>query len=293
MTKYLFQISFLMLSFNGFGQQDKTTNWVLPQKGSEYIIIGNTSPKVGTYFYEQVYIKPNTVKNLHVVVGSENLNSAGFKNETFAVQIFSRKKTWVSIAVKDDYMYKANIPLDDTDTVAVRISIDAVSKIKKKFFVEYIMADTAAMDYSNLTPQACFEKMLQMASSGFINLPAHEKFYEPQVTYDKGLFAPYYARRGGYGDVKQNIGEKTKSVNEANAACEKWNKQITMWLKDYNVTDISKKITGKVDEHTDKEETTYTKKNAAGKLLFTVTVYKEVLGSGSSYNYQTGVIIEN
>lgn len=93
-------------------------------------------------------------------MGSINLDDELYKNETFAIQIFTRKKTWVSVVIKDDYSYKTYIPLEDKVAVAVRISIDKTTANKKRFFVEYMLADIAALDYSYLTPQACFENSL-------------------------------------------------------------------------------------------------------------------------------------
>ena len=111
---------------------------------------------------------------MYIIVESINLDDELYKNETFAIQIFTSKKTWVSVVIKDDYSYKTNILLEDKDAVAVRISIDKITANKKRFFVEYMLADTAALDFSYLTLQACFEKMLRLASRGFINLPPYK-----------------------------------------------------------------------------------------------------------------------
>ncbi|MEI9954825.1 MAG: hypothetical protein WDM90_00575 [Ferruginibacter sp.] len=72
-------------------------------------------------------------------------------------------------------------------------------------------------------------------------------------------------------------------------------KKITDWLTAYNVTDIKKTETGDRKLNTDTEITTYTKKDAQGKILFIVKVFKEqeeVEGSEADYVvWNTGVSI--
>lgn len=113
-----------------------------------------------------------------------------------------------------------------------------------------MLADTAALDYSYLNLQSCFEKMLELASSGFINLPPYSPTEFPEIIYEKGLFAPFYAMRGGtyFNNIREPTSNMIKTYDEANKNFALWNSQITQWLKDYNVTDITKKITHKIED---------------------------------------------
>lgn len=277
-------------------KMDKTNDWSLLQRGNEKIILTNNSNKTGEYYYEQILINPKSVKNLHVTIGSINLDDAGYKTDDFVVQIFSRKKTWITDYQKYSFKFEANILTENTDTLAVRISIFSAATFKKRFFIEYIFADTAAYSYASFKPKEVFIKMLEMAQTNFLNLPLHDPFLQPSIEYPNGLFAKGKASRvgGSFCETTQITGTKLESRAEADAMNAKWNKQIIEWLKEYDVNDIKKIETGKKELNSDEEETIYIKNNTEGKRLFKITVYKRVKGDGTEndpMSYETGVVI--
>jgi len=295
--KFILTIILSCCFFNSYAQKDITLNWVVPQhKQDESVMVNSKSLAIGSYFYSEYHIEPAAAKTLHLRIYARVASVAhNLFNTTYApfiLQAITRKEKLFEETYQSGQAI-INIPLKNTDTVALFFISNPPANDGTDFAFEYTIGDTAELNYNNKKPQEVFEKMLELACTGYINQPE-------KLIYPNGLFATGTAERrkthNRYtGTVTQYTGEKlSRETADRNTA--DWNKKIVTWLKDYNVTDIKKNTTGDVKLNTDEAETVYTKKNAQGVTLFIVTVFKETVGEGSEaepMSYTTGVRITN
>jgi len=296
-NKIIISVLFMALFNNAHAQKDKTLSWALPQH--EYYgheIVNSKSLPIGNYFYAEYHIAPAAAKTLHLDIYARVASVANnLFNTTYApfnLQVRTRKEDLLNETYQDGQA-SINIQLKNTDTVALIFVSNPPVNDGTDFAFNYTIGDTAALSYTNLSYEETFAKMLELAGTGYINLPK-------KINYPDGLFAKGAAERSRNGHsfsglVIQYTGEKLdRETADKNIA--EWNKKIAAWLKDYNVTDIKKTAKGDIKLNTDEEETVYTKKNAQGISLFVVTVFKETVGEGSEaepMSYTTGVRISN
>lgn len=303
--KYFFQIILLCCFLNSSAQKDKTLNWVLPQHYDTSIIVNSKSVPFGNYFYGEYHIAPAAAKtlNLHIYarVASVAYNLFNTTYAPFNLQVITKKEKIFEGTYQDGRAF-INIQLKNTDTIALFFISSPPVNDGTNFAFDYTIGDTAELNYGNKKPQEVFEKMLELAGTGYINLYHNDpNEYLEKINYPNGLFANGAAERNKKknirfsGIVTQYTGEKlNRETADKNIA--EWNKKIAAWLKDYNVTDVKKSTKGDIKLNTDEEETIYTKKNAQGKILFIVTVFKETVGEGSEeepMSWTTGVRISN
>ena len=295
--KHLFSIALICCCLSGNAQKDKTLNWVVPQhKQDESVIVNSKSLAIGNYFYSEYHIEPAAAKTLHLRIYARVASVAhNLFNTTYApfiLQAITRKEKLFEETFQTGQA-NINIQLKNTDTVALFFISNPPVNDGTDFAFEYTIGDTAELNYNNKKPQEVFERMLELASTGYINQPE-------KLIYSNGLFAAGPAERrkthNRYtGTVTQYTGEKLNRQS-ADKNTSDWNKKIVAWLKDYNVTDIKKTAKGDIKLNTDEEETVYTKKNAEGVTLFIVTVFKETVGEGTEVepvSWRTGVRITN
>lgn len=295
-----FILSLVLLSFvlSSYAQKDKTLGWVIPQfKQSESVIVNSKSLPIGSYFYAEYHIAPTVAKTLNLKIYSRVASMANnLFNTTYApfiLQAITRKEKLFEQTYPSGTAV-INIQLKNTDTVALFFISNPPLNDGTNFAFDYTIGDTAELSYATKKPQDVFEQMLELAATGYINVPE-------KISYPNGLFAAGTAERRKTqhhygGTVTQYTGEKlTRETADKNTA--EWDKKIAAWLKDYNVSDIKKTSKGDVKQDTDEEETIYTKKNAKGEVWFKVSVFKEVvteIGTESDVtSYSTGVRISN
>lgn len=274
---------------------DKTTNWT-SQTGYETLVIDNKSSLSGENFYKRILINPKSLQNLHLEITNYTPGKYDRSTKDFAVQVKSHNKLLLNTIVNKKNEFKENIAIEVLDTIAVIIIVPNPGIETITFTIDYRFAELALDDYKNNSPKDVFIKMLQLASTGFINLPPHENFILPQIDYPNGLFYPLPAKRvgGALCETTQYTGKNIKTREEADAINAKWNKQIKDWIKDLNVTNIKKNITGKTDLNTDEEETIYEKTSNQGVRLFNIIVYRHISKVGNEFNpllYETGIVI--
>ncbi len=297
--KYLLPVLLLCCILQTHAQTDKTLNWVLPQHEKTSVIINQKSFPVNKYFYAEHLIAPTAAKTLNIEVysrlGSVANNLFNTTYAPFNLQVKTRKGDLLNKIYMDGTAF-VNIQLKNTDTVALIFVADPPANDSIDIAFDYIIADTAALTYSNISYEETFAKMLQMACTGYINMYDNADGLYATIKYPEGLFAIYPAERKRHrNELIQYTGEKlNREPADKNTA--DWNKKIAAWLKDYNVTDIKKTTKGDIKINSDEEETVYTKKNAQGVQLFRVIVFKETMGEGSWENprsWRTGVRITN
>jgi len=275
---------------------DKTTNWDVPQTGFETLVIDNKSMTSGENFFQRILINPKSIENLHLEITSYNKGKYVVNSDDFAVQVKSHNKLLLNKIVKAKYEFRENIAMEVLDTIAVIVIIPNPKEETRTFTIDYRFAELALTDYSNISPKEIFIKMLQLASTGFINLPPHQNFILPEIKYPNGLFDSLPAKRvgGALCETNQYTGKNIGTREEADGINAKWNKQIKDWIKDLNVTNVKKTITGKTDLNTDEEETIYEKTNNQGARLFNIKVYRHITSKGSEFDpllYETGIVI--
>ena len=291
--RYSLPVLLLCCFLNSHAQKDKTLNWVLPQSEQGAILVTKNSAQIGKYYYEQIEIVPKEAKVLHFSV-SKDLTSKSAdsfftyigSDPKFILQIKTKNKQLLNEKTKMDLFSSGksyNISLQNTDAISVFLLDNLSTSDTSRFYFNYIISDTAALDYSNKTPQDVFNKMLEIANTGYNNLineAGDDDVFglTKKINYPNGLFAPMPAERihifGTY--VTQYTAYKLKIKAPADKAYTEWNKKIIAWLKDYNVTDIKKGFESYENPNVYDEKTTYTKINAAGKRLFKVEVFKEL-----------------
>jgi hypothetical protein len=280
----------------GKAQKDKTINWSLPQKGQTVITVNAHSKPSGNNYFEEYHISPQSLKILHISVITVSPATGMITKAPFAIQLKTRKKEFINQVVLDKGTFDINLPLATTDTIAVIFIVPPPASNDIHFYLNYTISDTAELAYTNKKSQEVFEKILELASTGYINLYNNSNGSFAKIIYPDGLFAPGTAERSHFkNDVTQYIGEKLNRAS-ADKDMADWNKKIKIWLNDYNVTDVKKNTKGDVKLNTDEEETIYTKTNAQGVRLFVVTVFKKTMGEGTEedpMSYTTGVNISN
>jgi len=294
--KYVAVLLFLNASLNCFAQKDKTLTWIKPQQGSQILYVSKFSKPNGDNFQDQYIIVPTVAKTLHVEISISNTKNKTLRSP-FGVQLVTRNKWLSSKIIEQDGFYKENISLTALDTLAVICIIPPPANDTVKFFISYTVGDTAELEYRNKKPQIVFEKMLELCTTGFINLADYKNNSFSFISYPEGLFAPFNAERNRrFQNVIQYTGKNIKTEPDANAICVEWNKKINTWLKEYFVTDIKKNKTDNKREGLFEEATVYTKRNKDNQVIFIVEVFKElhknIFTQKESDNYfMTGVRI--
>ena len=284
---------------NSQAQKDKTLNWVLPQHEDTRVIINSKSFPINQYFYAEHLIAPTAAKTLNIKVyarlGSVAQNLFSTTYVPFNLQVKTRKGELLNQVYNPGTAF-VNIELKNTDTVALIFVADPPANDGIDIGFNYIIADTAALTYSNLSQEQTFAKMLEIAGTGYINMYDNAEGLYAKINYPDGLFANGPAERKRHRqELIQYSGEKLNR-EAANKNTAYWNKKVKAWLDDYNISDIKRTVKGDEKLNTDEEETVYTKKNAQGLQLFRVIVFKEVVGEGSEaepMSYTTGVRITN
>ena len=267
---------------NSHAQKDKTLTWLLPQQGYTGTTINSKSFRLNQYFYAEQLIAPTAAKTLNLRVNARIASETN--NHSYApfnLQVKTRKGDLLNEVYNDGTAF-VNMQLKSTDTVALIFVADPPVNDSIKIECSYIIADTAALTYQNMSYEATFAKMLERANVGFINMYNNSNGEKAKIDYPDGLFANGPAELSRYyGGLIQYIGQKL-SKQEANKKTADWNKQVKTWLTDYNVTDIKTFNYGDVNSNTDAERTIYTKVNAAGMPLFKVNVSKESIAEKDS-----------
>ncbi|MBL0200291.1 MAG: hypothetical protein IPP81_08965 [Chitinophagaceae bacterium] len=296
--KYFCKTLLLCSFLNSHAQKDKTLSWVLPQHEDTRVIINSKSFPINQYFYAEHLIAPTAAKTLNIKAYArlssvaQNLFSTTYA--PFNLQVKTRRGDLLNQIYMDGTAF-VNIPLKNTDTVALIFVANPPANDSIDIAFDYIIADTAALIYSNANPEETFNKMLEMAGTGYINMydNAATNLYAI-INYPDGLFASGPAERKRHrNELVQYTGEKLNR-QAANKNTAEWNLKIKKWLADYNISDIKKTVKGDEQLNTDEEETVYIKKNAQGFQLFRVTVFKQVVGAGTEaepMSYTTGVLI--
>jgi len=302
--KYILPVLLLCCFLNGFAQKDKTTSWVLPQKGHSTIAVTINSKALDKNHYEQIEITPKNAKVFHFSVSA---GSSGFSNSfsdpSFTVQVKTKNKVFINeyVAEKEFFgtTYKRNIVLPNTDAICIFFIANITKDDTTRFFLDYTIGDTAELNYDNKTPQEVFEEMLRLPPAGSMNIAGDNDFLEfGKLNFPNGLFAEKSAAKDGFG-VFQTTGERLNKTAAQKYVAD-WNKKIVTWLTDYNVSDIKKYTPTQLKEHyygTDDEVTEYKKTNAQGEILFIVRVFirsnivKTKAGVTGTDDYNTGVSI--
>ena len=284
----------IFCSMNAHAQKDRTEKWSWPQKGDSLISLNLTSKKVGGNFYDVCKIVPRTVKTLHLNIRALSSLDSGELKHPYILRVEIPGGAILNELVENQPVYQANFNLVSTDTVSVICTTHPLDGESVKFYMSYIIGDTAQLSYTGQRPQDVFDKMLQLAGTGYLNSTIMKGADESGLIYTQGLFAPLPAVRSSVnGKVVQNTGEGLDRL-AANKIIAKWNRQIKEWLNEYAVTDIKTTGKGNPDQNTDEEETVYTKTNEKGVVLFKVSVFKVLNGTGnatSTARYATGVRI--
>ena len=297
--KYLLLVISFCCFLYSHAQKDKTLNWVLPQHEDTRVIINSKSFPINQYFYAEHLIAPVAAKTLNIKVyarlGSAANNLFNTTYAPFNLQVKTRKGDLLNQIYMEGTAF-VNIQLKNTDTVALIFVANPPANDSIDIAFDYIITDTAALTYSNVSYEETFAKMLEMAGTGYINMYDNADGLYAKINYPEGLFATYPAERKRHrAELIQYTG---KNINReaANKNTAGWNEKIKAWLSDYNISDIKKTLKGDEKLNTDEEETVYTKKNAQGVQLFRVIVFKEVVGAGTEaepMSYTTGVRITN
>jgi hypothetical protein len=276
-------------------QQDKTLNWQL-QRGNTDVWVTTTSPLSNTDHYNGFVIAPQQAKTLHLDVTGTFFLTNNYRTQyvPFYFQVKNNKSIFINELEQGKKML--NISLSGTDSIAVYFIAHPNEKDTVDFHCIWSIGDTAAYSYTGQKPETVFDKMLELAPNQFTNIRLDKTGMLATIDYPDGLFAPLPAQRIAFDThVTQYTGKKLESGKAADLINAEWNKKITSWLKDYNVTDIKKTETGDRSKNTDGEITTYTKRDSAGKILFIVKVFKEEVDEeGSVYEvatWNTGVSI--
>jgi hypothetical protein len=268
----------------------------VPQNGATDIFVTTASPQSNTDYYEGFILTPQKAKILHL-----NITGSLFSSNTFSpiyVPFYLQVKTGKTIYLNELEQGKKtiNIALNSTDTVAIVFIAHPPKDDKAHFHCEWSVGDTAAYSYAGQKPKIVFDKMLELAPNHFTNIRT-DKFGDPDnIQYPEGLFAPFPAERVAFDThVTQYTGKNLPNGKAADIINAEWNKKITDWLSDYKITDVKKTESGDPKLNTDTEITTYTKKDAQGKILFIIKVFKEqgeAEGSEADYVFwNTGVSI--
>ncbi|MGG9962347.1 hypothetical protein [Ferruginibacter sp. SUN106] len=254
---------------------DVSLSWKA-QRNNTDVFVTTASPLFNADHYDGFIIAPRQAKILHL-----NITGSLFSSNTFSpayVPFYLQVKSGKTVYLNELEQGKKtiNISLNSTDTVAIVFVAHPPENDKAHFHCEWSIGDTAAYSYAGQKPEIVFDKMLELAPNQFTNI-RNDKFGEPDnIEYPTGLFAPLPAERIAFNThVTQYTGKKLPTGKAADIINAEWNKKITDWLKGYNVTDVKKTETGDRKLNTDTEITTYTKKNAQGKVLFIIKVFKE------------------
>jgi hypothetical protein len=277
------------------GQKDKTLDWNL-QNGNTDIWVTTASPLSNTDHYNGFVIKPRTAKILHLnITGSLFLKNTTYNPAYVPFYLQVKNVNTIFVNELESGKKTINIPLPSTDSVALYFIAHPNEKDTVDFHCDWSIGDTAAYSYAGQKPEAVFDKMLELAPNQFTNIHTDKLGGNADIEYPDGLFAPLPATRVAfYTHVTQYTAKKLATGQAADKINAEWNKKITAWLKDYNVTDIKKTESGDRSKNSDTEITTYTKYDAAGKFLFSVKVFKEQDGQGTEYEpiwWNTGVSI--
>ncbi len=304
--KYVLPVILLCCFLQTSAQTDKTSNWVLPLHIDTRLVINAKSPAYDKYVYARYVFVPPAAKTLHLEIyakapkATDNLFNTSYA--PFILQALTKKDKLLEKSFQGGTA-KINITLKTADTIALFfLCTPPVNNDSINLSFDYTVGDTAELSYANKKPQEVFEKILELAATGHINMYSNdENNYVNKLHYPTGLFAMAAAERTVKkhimfsGITTQYTGEKlNRQTADRNTA--DWNKKIKDWLSGYNVTDVKKTNKGDVKLNTDEEETVYTKKNARGTTLFVVTVFKEIVGEGTEadpVSYTTGVRISN
>lgn len=276
------------------GHQDKTLSWQI-QNGNTDVWVTTASPLSNTDHYNGFIIAPLQAKTLHLdITGTLFLSNSYTPHYVpFYLQVKNSKGIFVNEL--EQGKKTLNISLSTTDSVAIYFIAHPNEKDTVDFHCIWSIGDTAAYSYAGQKPETVFDKMLELAPNRFNNLRADKFGLENKIDYPQGLFAALPAERIPFDThVTQYTGKNLATGKAADIINAEWNKKITEWLKDYAITDIKKTETGDRQKNSDTEITTYTKKNAQGKILFIVKVFKEQEGEGSEFEpvtWNTGVSI--
>ncbi len=284
----------IICSINAKAQNDRTGKWSWPQKGDSLMNLNLSSKKVSGNFYEVCKVVPRTIKTFRLSIRAQSSLDSGELKHPYILRVEIPGGAVLNELVENQPVYQANFNLVSTDTVSVICTSHPLQGESIKFYINYVIGDTAQLSYTGQRPQDVFEKMLQLAGTGYMNTTIMNGSGQSGLIYTRGLFAPLPAVRSNvHENVVQSTGEGIDRQS-ANSITAKWNRQIKEWLDAYAVTDIKTSQKGNPDQNTDEEETVYTKTNEKGAVLFKVFVFKELNGTGNTSGparYSTGVRI--